>query len=147
MMMTQPIDGSGNTMARPGGSRVPTKQSKPTVSAAVSQSASPSSESSGIDESAVKVDIQGLDNQQVEPTSESAPSQEQTLQRISEMVGRMRERTTTVDFQIEQDSNQVIVKVVNKETGETVRQLPPEEVLRLRESLTEFKGQLVEEIS
>ena len=57
---------------------------------------------------------------------------------------------THVKLQVDQDSSQVVVKVL-KESGEVIRQFPPEEVLKLAKylsqegTLTADKGLLIEE--
>jgi flagellar protein FlaG len=43
-------------------------------------------------------------------------------------------------FSIDKDSGRTVVKVVDADSGETIRQLPPEEVLRLHEQLNEQRG-------
>lgn len=50
-----------------------------------------------------------------------------------------------IQFSIDENSNDIVVKVVDKESGEVVRQLPPESILRLREHMAEISGLLVEE--
>lgn len=149
MMITQPIDGSGNVMARPGASNVPKRTNSQTPSENTPPESAELAEAkrNRPEPQAVQVDIQRATPRENPKADVEASSQEQVLKRVQEMVDRIRQRITTVNFQIESDSNEVIVRVVNKETGETVRQLPPEEVLRLRESLADFKGALISEVT
>ena len=43
-----------------------------------------------------------------------------------------------VDYHIEEDSNEVVVKIRDGETGEIIRQIPEEELLRLTNRISDF---------
>ncbi len=43
-------------------------------------------------------------------------------------------------FAVDEDSGEVVVKVIDSETDEVLRQIPPEEVLKLRERLIDAAG-------
>ncbi len=45
------------------------------------------------------------------------------------------------------DSDQLIVKVVDTETDEVIRQIPPEELMELTKSLNELRGNIVDTVS
>ena len=45
-----------------------------------------------------------------------------------------------LQFSIDEDSGDTVIKVIDRETDEVVRQIPPEEVLRLRKRLLEAAG-------
>ena len=51
----------------------------------------------------------------------------------------------SIQFSIDESSHDIVVRVVDKESGELIRQVPPESLLRLREQLTEISGMIVEE--
>jgi flagellar protein FlaG len=51
----------------------------------------------------------------------------------------------SIQFSIDDSSHDIVVKVINKESGEVIRQLPPESAIRLREHMTEVSGLIVEE--
>jgi flagellar protein FlaG len=50
-----------------------------------------------------------------------------------------------LNFSIDQELNRQIITVSNKETGEVVRQIPTEVVLRVAHSIEKFKGLLLDE--
>ena len=58
-------------------------------------------------------------------------------------------RETEIDSRVEisfdQEINQVIIRVVDKETGDLQRQFPPEDILELKRFLNEHSGLFVEE--
>lgn len=49
----------------------------------------------------------------------------------------------SVRFEKDSNSNQMIVKIVDSETNETVRQIPPEELMNLSKRLNELTGNIV----
>ena len=49
------------------------------------------------------------------------------------------------EFKIDRKTGMVIVKIKDKETGEVVRQIPPEVVVRLARTIEEFLGMLFDE--
>jgi len=50
-----------------------------------------------------------------------------------------------LQFEVDRDSNEVIVKVIDKETDEVVKVLPPEELQRLRRNRRGAIGPLISE--
>ena len=50
-----------------------------------------------------------------------------------------------LQFVVDQNSNQVIVKVIDKDTDKVIKELPPEELQRLHNSLKETIGLLFDE--
>jgi flagellar protein FlaG len=56
---------------------------------------------------------------------------------LNVIVQRMRRE---LQFTVEQDSGEVVVKVIDTETDQVVRQIPPEEVVELRRRLSEAAG-------
>ncbi len=47
-----------------------------------------------------------------------------------------------LSFKVHEETGETIVQVTNKETGEVIRQIPPEDLLKLREKLEELRGVL-----
>ena len=69
-----------------------------------------------------------------------APSQAdlvEPVQRINEVL-----RQYGVEFELN-DTSQVITRIVDRETGDLLRQIPSEEVLAIAERLGEMQGNLV----
>lgn len=50
-----------------------------------------------------------------------------------------------IQFSVDNDSNKTIIKVIDANTGEVIRQLPPDEMMRLVKRLDELEGLLVRE--
>ena len=52
---------------------------------------------------------------------------------------------TQAEFSVDKDTNMVIVKIKDTETGEVIRQIPPEVVVKLAKTIDEFLGLLFDE--
>lgn len=53
----------------------------------------------------------------------------------------------SVRFEKNDDLQQLVVKIVNQETDEVVRQIPPEELINLSKHLRELQGNIVDTVS
>jgi flagellar protein FlaG len=51
-----------------------------------------------------------------------------------------------LQFVVDQGSNQVIIKVIDKETDKVIKELPPEELQRLHSNIKEAIGLLFDEM-
>ncbi len=94
-------------------------------------------------------------DKKVAAPKESAELQEsqipkQAPEQIKEVIARLENTLEDVDSKIElsvdEELNQVIVRILDKESGELIKQLPPEEVLELDRFFADQSGLLVEEI-
>lgn len=79
-------------------------------------------------------------------TDQSAKSESGDLQQA---LARVRQEFLTVQprlqFEIDRDLNRVIVKIMNGDSGEVIRQIPAKEVLDLARSLDSSKGFLLKQ--
>jgi flagellar protein FlaG len=69
--------------------------------------------------------------EQLRESVEERPAQESLAEKL---LGR------SLKFEIDRELNQVVVKVVDKETGEVIRQIPPEEYVEIMKRLQEVNG-------
>lgn len=69
---------------------------------------------------------------------------QQKRQELTEAVSRineqMRKQAQDLDFSIDEKANRFVITVKNSQTGEVVRQIPDESVLRVAHSMSDFKG-------
>lgn len=49
-----------------------------------------------------------------------------------------------LEFQVDQDTDKMVVKVIDKETGDVIRQMPSEEVIRIAKVLDKMQGTLIQ---
>ena len=67
--------------------------------------------------------------------------------RVREQVRAFEERASSVQFAIDNESGQVLIRIVNKSSGEMIRQIPPEEILNLQARLKDLRGLLLHEVT
>lgn len=77
---------------------------------------------------------------QAEPGPGPAASQDAALRQLSESL-----RNTPVDLQyrVDQDTNLVVVKLVSRDNGDVIRQIPSEEMLRIAKAIDTLQGVLL----
>ena len=76
-------------------------------------------------------------HQVTQPTREVVAKAAQQIQDFVHSMGR------NLNFSIDQTTGYHVVRVVNPETNETVRQLPSEELLRIAQSMKQLNSALV----
>lgn len=62
---------------------------------------------------------------------------------IGELVQAFRTTSIGLRFEIDETTHRVITKVVDKETGDLIRQMPTEEVLRIARAIDKLQGLFV----
>ena len=67
---------------------------------------------------------------------------EQVLVAVEEMQDYMDAAGRNIQFQLDDDSGRMVVKVTERGTGEVIRQIPSEEAVRLAENLSEIRSLL-----
>ncbi|MFA5679576.1 MAG: flagellar protein FlaG [Pseudomonas sp.] len=67
---------------------------------------------------------------------------EQVLAAVEEMQNYMDAAGRNLQFQLDDDSGRMIVRVTEASTGDVIRQMPSEEALRLAENLSEIRSLL-----
>lgn len=64
---------------------------------------------------------------------------------LDEMNTQLNIMNRSIQFSIDESSHDIVVRVVDKDTGEVIREVPPESIQKLREKMAELTGLLVEE--
>lgn len=80
-------------------------------------------------------------SQQLEATDEQIAA---IQDRVVELNSYMQNLNRSLQFSIDEQSGDTIIKVIDSETDELIRQIPAEELLVLRSSLEEYRGMLLE---
>ncbi|SHF10721.1 flagellar protein FlaG [Modicisalibacter ilicicola DSM 19980] len=60
------------------------------------------------------------------------------LERVNEVM-----RGYGIEFDLQRHEGRVVTRIVDRESGELIRQIPSEEVLRIAESLEQLQGRLI----
>jgi len=70
---------------------------------------------------------------------------------LNQIVDRMNEALTLIrtdlQFQIESGGTGLVVNVVDRDTGEIIRQIPSTQAQRVEAALDELKGTLIEDVA
>lgn len=88
----------------------------------------------------------GVDLSKLEQQGISIPSgDEHLIKAIDKAVKALQGPTTTLEMSVHEKTHQILVKVLNKETGELIREIPPEKTLDLVAKMMEIAGILIDE--
>lgn len=80
--------------------------------------------------------------EELQVNSRSEPEREQVLAAVTDMQDYVDAAGRNIQFQLDDDSGRMVVKVTEASTGDVIRQMPSEEALRLAENLAEMSGVL-----
>jgi len=80
-----------------------------------------------------------LDQMASDKASQVQP--EELLQNIKSLTDN---GTYSVRFEMYQETEELVINLVDSKTGETIRQIPPKEILGMHKALAELRGNIVE---
>ena len=78
--------------------------------------------------------------------NESTPDEAQGSAAGKMQSSRIDSFNRKVDYHIEQDSNELVIKIRDKQTGEVIKQIPEEEFLRLTNRISDFNKSILDQI-
>lgn len=80
----------------------------------------------------------------VKPTGEVA--NRETVKQATEMINKaIQSLSRNLMFTVDEESKENVVKVVDTETGEVIRQMPSEEALAIAMALDKFQGLIIQQ--
>ena len=112
--------------------------SKLPVSEPVQETARPTSEISSI------TNVQEMKRAELRGEKYTV-SDEQVVKAIERAIKAMQGKTTNLEFSIHEETKMIAVKVLNSETGEVIREIPPEKTLDFVAKLWEMAGIMIDE--
>lgn len=77
----------------------------------------------------------------------TAPGLEQVKQAVDSINQSMQSLARGLEFTVDKESERIVVKVVDPETREVIRQIPSEETLSIAKSLDQVLGRLIREVA
>ena len=77
--------------------------------------------------------------------ADTAPSIDQVKQAIQDINKSFQSLSRGLEFTIDEDSQRTIVKVIDQQTKEVIRQLPSQETLEIAKALDQVIGKLIRE--
>ena len=103
---------------------------------------------SGSDVKPVRGKDNGVGADKSTPTPVSPPTRDQVAQAAARIKEVLRGTTSRLEFEIDPDLNKmdkVVIKILNGESGEVIRQIPAQELVDLAKHLDDPRGFLVQE--
>jgi len=106
----------------------------------------------GVDKLKPKLDIKNTDYQKTQDvytqaqekkihSSKYLTSVKEKLDEIAELLNfEMKARSTNLNFSVDEPTNRVVVKVINNDTGDVIREVPSEAILRVSKNIEALKG-------
>jgi flagellar protein FlaG len=92
-----------------------------------------------------QLDIQRKQQQEnPEPQAEQNTNKVQPEELLSQIKSLTEDGLYSVRFENDQEAKQLVVKVVDRETDEVIRQIPPEELMNLAQRLDDLRGNIVD---
>lgn len=73
----------------------------------------------------------------------AAPSREQVGDAVKKINEGMRASSQSLEFAIDEDSKEIVVKIIDQGTREVVRQIPSVEALEIAKSIDKMRGLLI----
>lgn len=73
----------------------------------------------------------------------AAPSKDELSDAVRKLNEAMPPSAQSLEFEIDEDSKQVVVKIIDQSTKEVVRQIPTEEALEMAKSIDKMQGLLI----
>lgn len=105
-------------------------------------------ESAGVESVAIAQASIGSDKE-VDQPRKALQKEERTAEEIMKDLDavntQLRIMNRSIQFSIDERSHDIVVRVVDRESGEVIREVPPESLMKLRERMAEISGLLVEE--
>jgi flagellar protein FlaG len=92
-----------------------------------------------------QLDIQRKQQQEnPEPQAEQSANKVQPEELLSQIKSLTEDGLYSVRFENDQEVQELVVKVVDRETNEVIRQIPPEELMNLAQRLNDLRGNIVD---
>ncbi len=79
------------------------------------------------------------------PEPAALPSPSQLQDALKEINKALREQSQGIEFTVDKDSHQTIVKVVDQQTKEVIRQMPSKEAVEIAKALDRMQGLLLKQ--
>jgi flagellar protein FlaG len=87
--------------------------------------------------------VQGPANANVKQDSARQPSSEQVRDAVKEMNQAMRQSNRGLEFSVDEESERLVVKLTDGETGEVIRQIPSDETLAISRYIADVQQGLL----
>lgn len=76
---------------------------------------------------------------------DNGPTEQQLKDAISKANNKLKTKRTRCEFSYHEETKRVSIKILDKETEEVIKEIPPEETLEMVEKMWELAGLLIDE--
>ncbi|TFW18628.1 flagellar protein FlaG, partial [Massilia arenosa] len=83
----------------------------------------------------------------VERPAQQQPSPQQVHEAVDKLNKSLKQSSSDLLFSVDSDTDKVIVKLVDQNTKEVIRQIPSPEALELAKSLDSAQGRLIKQVA
>ena len=90
-----------------------------------------------------KVEKEGREEKRQSLTRKLAPDTIKEM--VDETQSNLADLSIQVGFKIDQKTDDVVIQVFSRDTGELIREIPPEDLVRLNQKLVELRGVLFDD--
>lgn len=94
--------------------------------------------------SAAEKRVAGADTA-VEAHENAVPTAQQIQNAVEQMNRASSQLNERISFSYNEKVNRVVVKVINQDTNEVVREIPPRDIIKLTEHIQQYLGMIVDE--
>jgi flagellar protein FlaG len=77
------------------------------------------------------------------PTDAAAPSREQVDDAVKTLNKSLSTTSPSLEFSIDHDSKEIVVKLIDQSTKEVLRQIPTVEALQMAKSIDKMQGRMI----
>ena len=119
--------------------------SMPNAKEAATKVAAQAAQASQATRQAIALQAQQAAAAKTEPLIDVEELRKKVDEAISRLNDQLQESQTKLGFQVDQVTDSLVIKVMNKQTGELVRQIPTEVAVKLLQNPQEIKGLLLDE--
>ena len=80
------------------------------------------------------------------PQSQAPPAGQDTLKQVARQINDFLQASKAdIEFSVDGESKEVVVRIIDSETRKTIRQIPSEEMLAISKSLDRMTGLLIKQ--
>lgn len=80
-----------------------------------------------------------------QPPQKPEPSLEQVQQALKDVQQKVQDQASSLQFSLDKETGQTIVKVVDGDTGDVIRQIPAQEMLDIAQAIDKYQGLLLKQ--
>lgn len=77
--------------------------------------------------------------------SQERPTEKQIKDAITQINNKIKERRTRCEFTYNEESNRISIKMIDEATDEVIKEIPPEDTIKMANKLWEMAGMLIDE--